>query len=67
MLSKRDFLAIVLMMLALFFIFQFSQVIKAQGNNFDVNEYAGDSAEGKVTEVAAALNTHSAKDAVNRV
>ena len=66
MLSKRDFLAIVLMMLALFFIFQFSQVIKAQGNNYDVNEYAGDSAEGKVTEVAAALNTHSAKDAVNR-
>ena len=39
MLSKRDFFAIFLMMLTLFFIFQFSLVMKAQGNNFDVNEH----------------------------
>lgn len=45
MLSKRDFLTIGLMMLALLFIFQFSQVAKSQGNNYDVNEFAGDTAE----------------------
>lgn len=39
MLSKRDFFAIFLMMLTLFFIFQFSLVMKAHGNNFDVNEH----------------------------
>ena len=44
MLSKRDFFSIFLMMLTLFFIFQFSQVVKELGNEYDVN--------GHVTEVA---------------
>ena len=39
MLSRRDFFSIFLMMLTLFFIFQFSLVMKAQGNNYDVNEH----------------------------
>ena len=63
MLSKRDFFAMMLMMLALFFIFQFSQVIKAQGNNYDVNEYAGDSADGKESDAAVTLNTLTSADA----
>ena len=42
MLSKRDFLSIFLMMVTLFFIFQFLQVVKDSGNNYDVNEYAAD-------------------------
>ncbi len=39
MLSKRDFFAIFLMMATLFFIFQFSMVMKAQENNYDENEH----------------------------
>ncbi|MBR4341760.1 MAG: DUF2194 domain-containing protein [Lachnospiraceae bacterium] len=39
MLSKREFFSIFLMMLTICFIFQFSQVMKAQGNNYDVNEH----------------------------
>ena len=30
------------MMVTLFFIFQFLQVVKDSGNNYDVNEYAAD-------------------------
>ena len=44
MLSKRDFFSIFLMMVTLFFIFQFSQVVKELGNEYDIN--------GHVTEVA---------------
>ena len=39
MLSRRDFFAIFLMMLTVFFIFQFSLVMKAAGNEYDVNEH----------------------------
>ena len=39
MLSRRDYFAIFLMMLTVFFIFQFSLVMKAQGNEYDVNEH----------------------------
>ena len=39
MLSKRDFFSIFLMMATLFFIFQFSMVMKAQENNYDENEH----------------------------
>jgi len=39
MLSRREFFSIFLMMITLFFIFQFSQVMKAKGNNYDVNEH----------------------------
>ena len=39
MLSRRDFLSIFLMMLTLFFIFQFLQVVKDSGNNYDVNDH----------------------------
>lgn len=40
MVSRRNFFSILIMMAVLFFMFQFSQVIKARGNNYDVNEYA---------------------------
>ena len=39
MLSKRDFLSIFLMMVTLFFIFQFVQVVKDNENNYDVNDH----------------------------
>ena len=39
MLSRRDYFAIFLMMLTVFFIFQFSLVMKVQGNEYDVNEH----------------------------
>lgn len=38
-LSKRDFFSIFLLMLALFFIFQFSLIMKDIGNNYYENEY----------------------------
>jgi len=38
-LSRRDFFSIFLLMLALFFIFQFSLIMKDMGNNYDENEY----------------------------
>lgn len=47
MVSRRNFFNILVMMAVLFFMFQFSQVIKARGNNYDVNEYAeGERASG---------------------
>lgn len=39
MLSRRDYFAIFLMMATVFFIFQFSLVMKAAGNEYDVNEH----------------------------
>lgn len=42
-LSRRDYFSIFLMMLALFFIFQFSQIMKDTGNEFEKNEYASES------------------------
>ncbi|MCQ2496988.1 MAG: DUF2194 domain-containing protein [Lachnospiraceae bacterium] len=41
-LSRRDFFSIFLLMLALFFIFQFSLIMKDYGNNYDENEYVKD-------------------------
>lgn len=40
MVSRRNFFSITIMMVVLFFMFQFSQAFKNQGNNFDINEYA---------------------------
>lgn len=40
MISRRNFLSITLMMATLFFLFQFSQIVKEQGNDYDRNEYA---------------------------
>lgn len=39
MVSRRNFISIILMMSVLFFMFQFSQVIKTRGNNFNTNKY----------------------------
>ncbi len=39
MVSRRNFLYIFIMMAVLLFMFQFSQVIKENGNNYDVNEF----------------------------
>ena len=39
MLSRRDYFAIFLMMATVFFIFQFSLVMKAAGNEYDINEH----------------------------
>ncbi len=40
MVSRRNFLSIIMMMAALLFMFQFSQIIKENASNYDVNEYA---------------------------
>ena len=39
MVSRRNFISIILMMAVLFFMFQFSQVIKIRGNDYNINEY----------------------------
>lgn len=39
MISRRNFFSICIMMAVLLFMLQFSQVIKANGNNYNVNEY----------------------------
>lgn len=39
MISRRNFFSMCIMMAVLLFMFQFSQVFKAWGNNYDVNEY----------------------------
>ncbi len=40
MVSRRKYFSIFIMMAVLLFMFQFSQIIKESGNNYDVNEYA---------------------------
>ncbi len=42
MVSRRNFFSMVIMMAMLLFMFQFSQVIKENGNNYDYNEFAAD-------------------------
>ena len=39
MVSRRNFFSISIMMAVLLFMLQFSQVIKASGNNYNINEY----------------------------
>lgn len=39
MVSRRNFLSITLMMATLFFLFQFSQIVREQENDYDRNEY----------------------------
>lgn len=39
MISRRNFISIIVMMAVILFMFQFTQVIKATGNKYDVNEY----------------------------
>jgi len=39
MVSRRNFFSIIIMMAVLLFMFQFSQVIKEGGNNYDLNEF----------------------------
>ncbi|MCR4649816.1 MAG: DUF2194 domain-containing protein [Lachnospiraceae bacterium] len=40
MVSRRNLVTILLMMITVFFMFQFTQVIKVRGNQYDTNEYA---------------------------
>lgn len=42
MVSRRNFFSIIMMMAVLLFMFQFSQIIKENASNYDVNEYAGE-------------------------
>lgn len=42
MVSRRNYFSIVIMMAVLFFMFQFSQVIKESGNTYDVNEFVAE-------------------------
>ncbi len=42
MVSRRNFFSILIMMLVLLFMFQFSQVFKASGNHYGINQYAAD-------------------------
>ncbi len=46
MITKRKFLSMTLMMFVLWFMFQFSQVMKESGNEYDFNEYAVNAEEG---------------------
>ena len=39
MISRRNFLIILLMMGVLLFMFQFSQLVKENGNDYETNEY----------------------------
>lgn len=48
MISKRNFITIIIMMVVLFFMFQFSQVMKEVGNQYDTNAYARDAVENRV-------------------
>lgn len=41
MISRRNFLIILLMMGVLLFMFQFSQLVKENGNDYETNEYYG--------------------------
>lgn len=50
MISKRNFITIVIMMAVLFFMFQFSQVMKEVGNQYDTNAYAGDAVENRLDQ-----------------
>lgn len=50
MISKRNFITIVVMMVVLFFMFQFSQVMKEVGNQYDINAYAKDAVENRLDE-----------------
>ncbi|MCM1325061.1 MAG: DUF2194 domain-containing protein [Bacteroidales bacterium] len=43
MISRRNFFSICIMMAVLVFMFQFSQVFKAWGSNYNVNEYVSES------------------------
>jgi len=40
MISRRNYLTIFLMMMILLFMFQFSQIVKENGNDYDTNEYS---------------------------
>lgn len=40
MVSRRNYFSIIAMMAVLFFMFQFSRIIKDSGNQYDVNEFA---------------------------
>ena len=40
MVSRRNYFSIIVMMAVLFFMFQFSQIIKDSGNRYDVNAFA---------------------------
>lgn len=42
MVSRRNFFSIIMMMAVLLFMFQFSQIIKENASNYDVNEYAAE-------------------------
>lgn len=63
MISRRNFLSIFLMMIILLFMFQFSMIIKDNGNEYDTNEYyrdtlstAGDAWTGAVGTSAEAFD-----------
>ena len=40
MVSRRNLITIILMMMTIFFMFQFSQVVKVRNNQYDTNLYA---------------------------
>lgn len=42
MVSRRNLVTIILMMITIFFMFQFTQVVKFRNSQFDTNEYAKD-------------------------
>ena len=50
MISRRKYVSMTMMMLVLLFMFQFTQVIKDVGNDYQVNEYAQNNAINTGTE-----------------
>ncbi len=57
MVSRRTLITIILMMLTIFFMFQFTQVVKVRNNQYDTNEYAKESVLVKSEQFVA--NTHN--------
>ena len=57
MVSRRTLITIILMMLTIFFMFQFTQVVKVRNNQYDTNEYYKESVLVKSEQFVA--NTHN--------
>lgn len=63
MVSRRNFFSIIIMMTVLFFMFQFTQVVKESGNRYDVNEFVVE--EGKLPSGANKWQPMSEEESTN--
>ena len=60
MVSRRKFLIMAVMMIVLLFMFQFSQIMKESGNQYDENEYISENEQNKNDAWEAAVDTEHA-------